>query len=200
MKHLFILIALTTAPLFAENTDEPMPSLNPGPPALEAKSKKILHLLGNLENPKGRAEFLASFPKTKSSFTELCINEYTLPTSDCHEVILNGLGKTAKEKDSVNETAKILVKLSSELGFDADAPNYVQETVSNLCVASASEFAGAINTLTTRSQQKALKFMNEGFSDSDREEYVKCLVALKGKGQKALAEQGKKYLVRKKSI
>ncbi len=119
MKLLVMLFALFSLSVFGE--EEPTPSLNPGPPALEAKAKNISLLLADLENPKGRSAFLAAFPKDKKSFTELCISEYTLPTSDCHEIILNGLGRTAKEKDTVKETAKILTKLASELGFDADA-------------------------------------------------------------------------------
>lgn len=68
--------------------------------------------------------------------------------------------------------------------------------MSNLCVAAPLEFAGAIKTLSAKGQQKTLKMMNEGFGDSNREEYVKCLATLKVKGQGALANQGKTYLVK----
>lgn len=192
MKLLVLLFALVSLSVFGE--EEPTPSLNPGPPALEAKAKNLLTLLGDLENPKGRSAFLAAFPKDNKSFTELCISEYTLPVSDCHEIILNGLGRTAKEKDSVKETAKVLAKLASEIGFDADAPNYVQETLTNLCVASPQEFSGAVKALSAKAQNKALKFMNESFLDKNREDYVKCLQVLKTSGDKKTAEQGAKFV------
>ncbi len=180
----------------SKGTEPELPPLTPqpaqswekkAPKSLQERSTELAKAATDLASPDSVKIFFRLFPKSKSDFSKLCLDikvQASLPTGDCHDIIVKGLGDLSSRSETADAVGEMMLDLASKIKFDADAPSYLQMVLNRYCSDQTKSYLASLNSMAVKDRDKALRFQNEQLHDSNAEGFAKCVEALKASDDK----------------
>ena len=120
LNNLFILVLLIAVSIVSSAEDK----------KLSKQSARLKDAMKNIDSDQGRS-FSKWFPKDKTEFNRVCNSSKFDELYDCHGIIQDGAKKVIQSFPRV--LGPKIALITSELNFDADAPNYLQGVWVEFC-------------------------------------------------------------------
>lgn len=156
--------------------------------SVEAAARKLYSARVNLQKAPGKVAleqaFIDSFPQTYSDFLQLF--DYGRPLSDGHDYMqtLQSLTKTHELT-----VGKLLVQLSKDAHYEADAPSYLQHTTAVYGRDHTSTFASLLDQLTLKERSNLIVFLADVENHAADSDYEKIVERLRSLNQVELTRQ-----------
>ena len=154
------------------------------PVKVESLRTALSQLVHAPNDPSAQARYLELFPRTYNVFLQLF--EPGQPLYDGHDYVeaLSPLAKTHEE-----EIGKLLVTLSKDAHYDADAPAYLQSATSLYGSEHTQIFLSLLKGLPPSKQENLIAFLADVANHDAYPEYQIMIDHLKGLGETALAKK-----------
>lgn len=153
----------------------------------------ILAILNSPEDESLRSRFLKDFPKTFSEFRQIFNPSNFKELYDGSYVFLKMFDDILKERPQ--DTVEVLLGLSVNATYDADAPGKLQHILANFICNNYDFFISPFSKLASSSQQNIVTFVCDVEDYSAYAEFDCIVRVLKEKGN---AELEKRFLAAKK--
>jgi hypothetical protein len=138
----------------------------------------------NPHDPKAQEQYLNAFPHNYKEFVAFFVDGHNF--SDGFDVIML-LASLAE--NHADELGKLLVELSRDAKWDADAPNYLQQVTTIYAGQHAKTFASLIKQLPPKDHANLITFLADKENHAAYTEYQEMIDRLRSIGQDRLAKE-----------
>jgi hypothetical protein len=138
----------------------------------------------NPQDAKTQELYLNAFPQNYKEFVAFFVDGHNF--SDGFDVIMI---LPSLAENHADELGKLLVGLSRDAKWDADAPNYLQYVTTLYAGQHAKTFASLVNQLPPRNHANLITFLADKENHTEYKEYQDMIDRLRGIGQDRLAKE-----------
>jgi hypothetical protein len=155
---------------------------------LSPKAQSLATALAQLQNapddPRVQQRYLATFPNSYKDFLELF--DFNHELYDGHEYIdvLPGLAK-----NNQMAVGKLLVELSKDAHYEADAPGYLQHATAAYAADYTQHFLGLLKQLPTAKQSNLITFLADVENHHSYPEYQLIIDHARSLGDSSIADR-----------
>jgi hypothetical protein len=165
-------------------------SMNGQDKTLSPEGRKLRDALSELQkkpnDPTVQEQYLQAFPQDYKSFLRL----FDYPNGELYdgsEFILDVWSSLAKNHET--EVGRLLVQLSKDARYDADAPNYLKHETVIYGGQHTKTFAALLQQLAPAERAKLITFLADAENFAAWPEFQRLVDSLNSVGQEGLAQQ-----------